>query len=370
MTARLSLPVLLPCIAVAASLAVPAGTARAQSIEEFYKNKNVKVISSSGVGGGYDTYARLLARIMPRYLPGKPNMIVQNMPGAGGVKASNYLFNAAPKDGSVLGGVHRTVPQAKLLGIPGVQFDATKFNWLGSLANEVSVCTSWHDTPVKTMKDAMEKELIVGGSGATDTEQFPAVLNNIIGTKFRIVSGYVNGPAIVLAMERREVDGRCGWSWSSIETQFPTWIKEKKINILGQITLEKHPDLQHVPLVLDFAKTQEDREVLEFLFARQVMGRPYLAPPGVPEDRVKALRAAFSMMVKDKAGAADFKKANQELTPVSGEYIQNLVAKFHKTPKPVIQKAIDASQWRGPAKTMAKSQPEQKKKKKKKKSSE
>ncbi len=343
------------CIALAATaLVVSTASAGAQSVADFYKGKQVRVISSSGAGGGYDTYARLFARLIPNHLPGNPTMIVQNMPGAGGVRASNYLFTVSEQDGSVLGAVHRTVPQAQLLGIPGVQFDARKFHWIGSLANEVSVCTSWHETPIKTMQDAMEKELIVGGSGATDTEQFPAVLNNIIGTKFRIVSGYVNGPAIVLAMERREVDGRCGWSWSSVVTQFPHWIKEKKINILGQITLEKHPDLPDVPLVTEFAKTEEDRDVLEFLFARQVMGRPALAPPGVSADRVAALRAAFDAMVKDKAAIAEFEKANQELAPVSGQYIQNLVEKFYRAPKSTIEKAISASEWRGPPKGEAK----------------
>lgn len=346
-----------PCphaLLAALALAATSGTVSAQSVEEFYKGKQVRVISSSGVGGGYDTYARLFARLVPNHIPGKPTLVVQNMPGAGGVRASNYLYTAAEQDGSVLGAVHRTVPQAKLLDIPGVQFDSQKFHWLGSLTNEVSVCTSWHDTPVKTMQDAMKTELIVGGSGATDTEQFPAVLNNMIGTKFRIVSGYVNGPAIVLAMERREVDGRCGWSWSSIVTQFPTWIKEKKINILGQITLEKHPDLPNVPLVSEFAKNEEDKDVLEFLFARQVMGRPLLAPPGVPADRVAALRSAFDAMVKDKDVIKAFADANQELAPVSGKYMQDLIAKFHKTPKAVIAKAIGASEWRGPPKGQAK----------------
>ena len=339
-----------PTRAVAWTVSAMAGVvllsdgAFAQSLEQLYKGKQIKLISSSDVGGGYDASARLLARFMGNHLPGNPQIVVQNMPGAGGIKAANYLYNVAPKDGLTIGGVHRTVPQAPQLGLPGTQFDAAKFNWLGSMNNEVSVCVAWHEAPVKTIEEAMSKTLIVGGSGANDTEQFPAVLNNIIGTKFKVISGYPSGTAVGLAMERREVDGRCGWSWSSVVTQQGDWIRDKKINILLQISLAKHPDLPNVPLVMDYAKTEQDKQVLEFLFARQIMGRPFLAPPGVPTDIVAALRKAFDDASKDPALVAEADKQKQELTPVSGIAVQTLVEKLLKTPKEVVAIADKATE--------------------------
>jgi tripartite-type tricarboxylate transporter receptor subunit TctC len=266
------------------------------------------------------------------------------MPGAGGIKAANYLYNVAPKDGLTIGGVHRTIPQAPQLGLPGTQFDPAKFHWLGSMNNEVSVCVAWHEASVKTIDEAFQKELIVGGSGANDTEQFPAVLNNIIGTKFKVISGYPSGTAVSLAMERREVDGRCGWSWSSMVTQQGDWLSEKKVNILLQISLEKHPDMPNVPLVMDYAKSEQDKQVLEFLFARQVMGRPFLAPPGVAPEIAAALRKAFDDAVKDPALVAEADKQKQELTPVSGKVVQDLVEKLLKTPKEIVAVADKATE--------------------------
>lgn len=331
-------------ISVLAGVAVLSGSLHAQSLEQLYAGKQIKLISSSDVGGGYDASARLLARFMSNHIPGKPQIVVQNMPGAGGIKAANYLYNVAPKDGLTIGGVHRTVPQAPQLGLPGTQFDASKFHWLGSMNNEVSVCVAWHEAPVKTIEQAMTDTLIVGGSGANDTEQFPAVLNNIIGTKFKVISGYPSGTAVGLAMERREVDGRCGWSWSSVVTQQSDWLRDKKVNILLQISLAKHPDLPNVPLVMDYAKTEQDKLVLEFLFARQIMGRPFLAPPGVAPNIVLALRTAFDDAVKDPALVAEAEKQKQELTPVGGVAVQTLVEKLLKTPKDVVAIADKATE--------------------------
>jgi tripartite-type tricarboxylate transporter receptor subunit TctC len=331
-------------VSAMAGVAILSGSVQAQSLEQLFAGKQIKLISSSDVGGGYDASARLLARFMGNHLPGKPQIVVQNMPGAGGIKAANYLYNVAPKDGLTIGGVHRTVPQAPQLGLPGTQFDASKFNWLGSMNNEVSVCIAWHEAPVKTIEEAMTKTLIVGGSGANDTEQFPAVLNNIIGTKFKVISGYPSGTAVGLAMERREVDGRCGWSWSSVVTQQGDWLRDKKVNILLQISLAKHPDLPNVPLVMDYAKTEQDKQVLEFLFARQIMGRPFLAPPSVAPHVVAALRQAFDDAVKDPALIAEADKQKQELTPVSGDAVQTLVEKLLKTSKEVVAIADKATE--------------------------
>jgi tripartite-type tricarboxylate transporter receptor subunit TctC len=326
-----------------------ASAASAQSnLESVYKGKQIKLISSSDAGGGYDASARLLARHMGNFLPGQPQIIVQNMPGAGGIKAANYLYNVATKDGLMIGGVHRTVPQAPMLGLPGTQFDAAKFFWLGSMNNEVSVCVSWHTSPVKTMEDALKTQMIVGGSGQNDTEQFPAVLNNIVGTKFKIISGYPSGTAVDLAMERGEVESRCGWSWSSVMTQHPDWVRDKKINILVQISSAKHPDLPNVRLIDEFAKTQEDRDVLDFLFARQVFGRPFVIPPGVAADRVAALRTAFDEAVKSPALIADAEKQKQELTPVGGLEVQALIEKLLKASPTVVARADKATEYHGP----------------------
>lgn len=321
--------------------------ATAQSVEQFYKGKQINLVIGADVAGGYDTYGRLFARLMPKHIPGNPNMIVQIMPGAGGVIAANFLYNIAPKDGLTLGSVQRQIPEGPLVGLGGAQFDATKYNWIGSLNNEVSICVSWHTAPVKTFKEAFDKELIVGAQKQANTEQYPSIFNNILGTKFKIISGYTGGNGVLLAMERGEVEGRCSWSWSSIVVQKPDWLKEKKINLLAQIALVGHPDLPNVPLVMDFAKTAEDKQVLEFLFARNVLGRPFLAPPGVPADRVAALRKAFDAMVKDKDVIAEFAKQKQELTPVSGMEIQNLLDRLYKTPKEIIAKADKAMEWKG-----------------------
>ncbi|MGE0650918.1 MAG: Bug family tripartite tricarboxylate transporter substrate binding protein [Alphaproteobacteria bacterium] len=336
------------------------GATAAQSVEEFYKGKQVKLVIGAAVAGGYDTYGRLFARLMPKHIPGNPPMIVQIMPGAGGVVAANYLYNIAPKDGLTLGTVQRQIPEGPLVGLGGVQFDATKFNWIGSMNNEVSICVSWHTAAVKTFKDAFDKELIVGAQRQANTEQYPSIFNNLLGTKFKIIAGYTGGGGVLLAMERGEVEGRCSWSWSSIVVQKPDWLRDKKINLLAQISLAGHPDLPNVPLVMDFAKSDADRQVLEFLFARNVLGRPFLAPPGVPGDRVVALRAAFDAMVKDKDVVAEFKKVKQELTPVGGETIQNLMGRLYATPKDIIAKAKAATKWHG---TVVKPVKEKKKKK-------
>ncbi len=334
--------------AAAIGLALAGSAARAEDEKEpFYKGKQIRLIIGSDVAGGYDTYGRLFARHIGKFIPGNPRVVVTNMDGAGGVQAANYLAHVAPKDGTVIVMMQNNMPQAKVLGLQGVDFDPTQLNWLGSLNSEVSVCVAWHTSPVKTIEDAKTHELIVGGAGQNNTEQLPAVFNNLIGTKFKIISGYPSGNGILLALERREVDGRCGWSWSSVVVQKPQWLKDKTVNVLAQVALKKHPNLPDVPLILDLAKTEEDRQALEFLFARLAMGRPLAAPPGMPPERVALLRKAFDEMVADKEVQADFAKQKQELTPMSGEEIQALVERLNKFPKDVIVKADAATEYRG-----------------------
>jgi len=307
--------------------------------------KPVELYIGYSVGGGYDVYARLVARHMGRHLPGNPVIVPKNMEGAGSLRLANWLYKAAARDGSVIGTIGRGIAFDPLLGGQGAQFSATQFAWLGSANDEVSVCVAWGRAKVARFEDAFSKELIVGGTGATaDTDLFPRVINNVLGTKFRVVTGYPGGNDITLAMQRGEVDGRCGWSWSSIKTNHPHWVKDGTINLLVQLSLDKHADLPQVPLIMDFIKSEEQKAILRLVFARQVMGRPFLAPPGVPAERVAALRKAFMATLQDPQFLAEAEKLKLEITPVSGEAVQDLVAEIYRTPGEVLKKAAAASQ--------------------------
>jgi tripartite-type tricarboxylate transporter receptor subunit TctC len=328
--------------AAAALLVLLSAAGQAQSPAEFYKGKNVDLMIGYSVGGGYDVYARIVARHMGKHIPGNPTIVPKNMEGAGSLRLVNWLYNVAPKDGSVFATIGRGTAFNPILGIPGAQFEGPKFTWIGSANDEVSVCAAWHTSGVIKVDDLMAKEIAVGGTGASDdTVQFPKVLNGVLGTKLKIVSGYPGGNDAVLAMERGEVHGRCGWSWSSVMATHKNWYDEKKINILLQLALEKHPDLPNVPLVTDLAKTDEQRRILRLIFARQVMGRPFVAPPGIPQDRAEALRKAFMDTMKDKEFLAEAEKAGLEITPVSGEKIQELVKEVYDTPPEIAKKAAE-----------------------------
>ncbi len=325
----------------ALAIASPASV-RADAVSDFYKDKKLNLYVGYTPGGGYDVYARLLARHMSRHMPGNSSVLVQNMPGAGSVRLANWIYSVAPKDGTAFGTVARGVAFDTLFGVAGSQFDATKFNWIGSMNDEVSVCVAWHTSGVTSFEDSFKKELVVGGTGGSaDTDQFPKVLNGVLGTKMRVVVGYPGGNDINLAMERGEVTARCGWSWSSVISTQQQWLRDKKINVLVQLSLAKHADLPDVPLVMDFAKTPEEKAILKLVFARQVMGRPFMAPPGVPADRVAALRKAFIDTQTDPQFLDEAKRALIEITPVPGERIQELVKEAYETPKPIIDKVAE-----------------------------
>jgi tripartite-type tricarboxylate transporter receptor subunit TctC len=314
--------------------------AAADSVADFYKGKTVDLYIGYSVGGGYDTYARLLAANMGRHIPGNPTMVAKNMPGAGSAKLANWLYNVAPKDGTAIGAIGRGTGFDPLFKIKGAQFDGIKFNWLGSANDEVSICVAWQGAGVTKLADVLAKELIVGGTGASaDTDQFPKIMNGVLGTKFKIVTGYPGGNEVGLAMERGEVKGRCGWSWSSVKSLHMDWVKDKKIHILVQLSLAKHPDMPDVPLVMDLAKNDGDKRILKLIFTRQVMGRPFLAPPGIPAERVTALRKAFMDTLKDKGFLAAAEKAKLEITPVPGEKIQQLVQEAYDSPPALVAKA-------------------------------
>ncbi len=329
-----------PSLAAGAVVLSWVAAAQAQSPADFYKGKNVELYIGYSVGGGYDLYARVLARHLGNHIPGNPTIVPKNMEGAGSLRLANWLYAVAPKDGTVFGTIGRGTGFDPLLGHKGAQFDASKFTWIGSTTNEVSVCVSWTGSPVTTFDDLLTKELTVGGTGAAaDTDQFPRVLNGVLGTKMKIVSGYPGGNDVGLAMERGEVKGRCGWSWSSVKSTHPDWVRDKKINVLVQLALDRHPDLPDEPLVIELAKTDEQKQVLKLIFARQVMGRPYLAPPGIPQDRADALRKAFMDTMQDPDFIADAEKSQLEINPVPGETLQKLVAEIYQTPPAVAQQA-------------------------------
>jgi tripartite-type tricarboxylate transporter receptor subunit TctC len=323
-------------VAVALLAIGPLPVASAQSPADFYKGKTIDLYIGYSAGGGYDVYARALARHMGRFIPGNPTILAKNMPGAGSLVLANWLYNVAPRDGTAFGIIARGTAFDPLLGSTKAQFDASKFNWIGSMNNEVSVCVAWHTTGITTLEQVQRKELTVGGSGpVADTDQFPKVLNATIGTRFKIVTGYPGGNDIDLAMERGEVMGRCGWSWSSVIATHKSWIDDKKINVLVQLSLSKHADLPHVPLIMDFARTQEQKQIFNLVFARQPMGRPFLAPPGIPAERVAVLRKAFMDTMKSGEFLAEAEKMQLEINPVSGDAVQKIVQEVYRTPKAV-----------------------------------
>ena len=315
-------------------------------VASFYKGKKIKLIVSSSPGGGYDSYSRVLASHMKKFVPGKPSIVVQNMPGAGGVRAANYLYNVAPKDGTVFANIQRTVPFLQIFGKKGPKFVAAKFNWIGSLNNEVTICSAWKTSKVKTFDDLKKYPLITGGSGPNDTETVPALLNNTLGTKFKIISGYPSSTAITLAMERGEVEALCS-SYSSLRARNADWFKNDKINILVQASTRKHPDLPNVPLALDLAPDKTTRDMMALNDARLEIGRPYLAPPGVPASRVAALRNAFDKTVTDKTFVKAVRDQKRTLAPVSGKDVQALIERVSKTDKALIAKLNDALVYRG-----------------------
>ncbi len=320
---------------------LPASIANAQRPADFYKGKTVELYVGYSVGGAYDLYARTVARFLGRHIPGNPTVIVKNMEGGGSLRLANWLFRVAPKDGSVMATIGRGTGFDPILGQEGAQFDGTKFTWIGSANNEVSVCVAWNATSgITKFDDLLTKEMTVGGTSmSADTDQFPKVLDGVFGTKMKIISGYPGGGNVVLAMERGEVQGRCGWSWSSIMSTHKAWIDDKKMTVLVQLALRKHPDLPNVPLIMDLAKTDEQRQILKLIFARQTMGRPYLAPPGIPADRAEALRKAFMDTMTDKDFLAEAERTKLEITPVEGADLQKLVAEVYATPPDIAKKA-------------------------------
>jgi len=322
----------------------PAISARADAVSDFFHGKTVTVYIGFTAGGGYDVYGRLIARYMGNHIPGNPTLVAQNMPGAGSLQLANYLYNVAPKDGTAIATFGRGEAVEPLIGNGGARFDASKFLWLGSVANEVSLCAVWQSSPVQRWSEATQKDFTVGGLGAgADPDIFAAVLKNVFGAKLRIVTGYPGGNDVTLAMERGEVDGRCGWSWSAIKATRLAYLQEHKMGLLIQLALQKSPELPDVPLVVDLARNERERQVLRMIFSRQVTAWPFAAPPGLPADRAAALRTAFDATMKDAGFLAEAKKAGLEVDPVPGAEMDRLIAELYRTPPDIVAEAKKAA---------------------------
>lgn len=314
--------------------------AAAQDLAAFYKANPLQIIVGYGPGGGYDAYARVLGRHIGSRLPGSPNVIVQNMPGAASMKAANYIYAIAPKDGSQIATFSRGLPMQPLLDNQGVQYDALKFGWIGSVTAETSVLFSWAGTGFDTFEDTQRKEMLVSASGAgADSATFPWIMNAVLGTKFRVITGYPDANSTMLAIERGETQGSGGTSWGSLTSSRGDWLAKNRIVILAQLGLQANPVIGKAPLIVDLAKTAADRQVLEMIFARQSFAYPYTAPPGLAPDRLAALRAAFNATMKDADFRADAKKMSLEVDPITGEELSALMDKLYKTPPEVVARA-------------------------------
>jgi len=321
-------------VALAAGLA---GAAHAQSVERFYRGRTVTIVVGYSVGGGYDAHARVLARHLGKHLPGNPAVVVQNMPGAGSLRAANYIYNAAPKDGTTLGVFARGMAMEPLIGASSTTFDSRKFAWIGSGTNEVSVCATWHAAKVKTWSDGLAIPFTVAGEGSgSDPDIFSIMLRNVFGAKMRLVSGYPGGADMTLAIERGEVDGRCGWTWSSVRLQRPDWVSGHKLNVLVQLATQPSPELPGVPLITDLATTERQRQIVDMVLSRQAMGRPLVAPPGTPDDRKEALRRAFDATMADPDFVAEATARGLEVNPVRGTDLDKLLVALYATPPAVV----------------------------------
>jgi tripartite-type tricarboxylate transporter receptor subunit TctC len=307
--------------------------------ESFFAGREVRIIVGTGAGGGYDTYGRLVARFLGSHIPGNPTFVVQSMPGASGIKAVNYLYSVAPKDGSVFSIFNNSMPVYQAIGQPGVQFKCEELSWLAAMSKLVNVVAVWHTTGAKTIEDAKKKEIVIGATGASGTMAgYPALLNNTIGTKFKIVTGYEGGNQINLAMERGEIQGRGTLSWSSVQSLKPDWYADKKIIPLVQVGPKKEPDLPHVPLLTELAQDDVQRQMFQFVTAPTTLERPFAGPPNVPADRLSLLRRGFEAMAKDREFLDAAKKQDIEIDLTPGEEVQKVVAAIVATPPDIIEK--------------------------------
>jgi tripartite-type tricarboxylate transporter receptor subunit TctC len=338
--------------AIAGLLAAVGTTAAQDAVESFYKGKQVTLIVGSSAGGGYDAYARLLARHFGGAIPGNPSVVVQNMSGAGSNRAAGYIHSVAPKDGTTIGAIFPGAVLQPLLGEQPVPHDPNKLVYLGSANSDVYVCYIRSDAPVKSFKDMLTTELIVGASnpGAT-TYDLPQLLNGVLGTRFRIVTGYPGSREITLALDRGEVQGACGLGWTGIEQMHPEWFRDDKVRVLVQLSTRGHPDLNRrgVPRAEELARDDDEKKVIQLVFSQGIFGRPFVLPPGVPPEREAALRTAFLRVLNDSALRSEADKMRLDVDPMSGGDLQKLVADLYATPPRLIERARQALAAKAPA---------------------
>jgi len=315
----------------------------AQSVEEFYSGKIVSLYIGYPAGGGYDVYGRVVAHHLGKHIPGNPTVIPVNMPGAGSLRLTNWLFNAAPRDGTALGIINHGVPFEPLLGNQDfAQFDPMEFTWIGSANNETVVCVAWHSSGVSGFRDLESREFIIGGTGpGADDFVFPKLLSGVLGANLRFVTGYAGGNDINFAMERGEVEGRCGWTWSSVKSTRQYWLDDGLINVFLQLGMERHPDLHDTPLILDFAENEDQQKILRLIMARTVLGRPFLAPPDLPETRALALQTAFDLVVEDPEFLVEAERVNLEIMPIPAVTMQEILKEAYATPPHLVDQARD-----------------------------
>lgn len=329
-------------VAALTSVALPASAA--STVESFYKGRQVNMVIGFNAGGGYDIYGRAVARHIVNHIPGKPNLVIRNMPGGGSLIAANHVYNVSPKDGSETGLFAGSVATDPLIGGVPAKYDARKFMWIGSAFSDTTVCLSWHASPFKTIDDLFKREMITGSVGNSTTLIVPVAMNNVLGTKLKLVKGYQGSGGLKIAMERGEIQGFCGASLDSIQSSSPEWLTEKKVNILAQMTFQKDPELAGIPSIMDYAKTSDDRQVLQLIFSWMRMGRPLAAPPGLPQERSDALRAAFDATMRDPGFVEEAKKMGITVDPVSGKDMDDFLAEIYQSPQALIKRAAELLQ--------------------------
>jgi tripartite-type tricarboxylate transporter receptor subunit TctC len=333
------------CVGALALLAAPFAHAQNKP-EPFYKGKTINIVVGFGPGGGYDLYARLLARFLGNYIPGNPNVIVQNLTGAGGVRAANQIYTAAPKDGTYIAGVNQGTAMFQMLGGKGAQYDPAKFQWLGSMAHSNNTVYMWRASGVVSIDDARKREVSLAGSGViSDANIYPAVLNALLDTKFKIINGYTGTNDSNLALERGEVEGRGGGAYSSLVSTKPDWLRDNKLAIICQIGFEKEPDLPDVPLLLDLVKGEEAKQIATVVTLPTAIGYNHWVAPEVPADRVEILRKAYEQALKDPELIAEAAKQSLEIRPKTGEELAAMVKKASAIPQPILDKTAKILEW-------------------------
>jgi tripartite-type tricarboxylate transporter receptor subunit TctC len=328
------------CTLAGAALALASLPASAQDVASFYKSTTLTVLVGSGAGGGYDVFTRVMVRTFPKHIPGNPRIVVQNMPGAAGIKALNHLYSIAPKDGSVIESTYNTLPLDPLFGGQGEKYDPRKLSWIGSIAKQINVCLAWGQSSFKTFDDVYKRQMTLASSGAAGWRSIlPKMMNNLTGSKFKVIEGYETS-GMIPAVEKGEVDGMCT-TYQTMQATAPDWINHHKVVFLAQFGEKPIPEIKDVEMGLNRVKDPEDLKAVRLVLVQQEYGRPYVAPPGMPADRLAALRAAFDQTMADPQFAADAKRAGMTIEPVTGQEMAKIVADAYHAPKELIQRAKD-----------------------------